>query len=216
LVRISFSALLRVKEDDRYLLFDTPSRPASYGPPGGVIKYFEPALRTLGRLGFREDRSRTRSEQMRSDLRGLLPTGAVREFRRWFASGAYREDATECLHRELVEELGQVGHPCQPAELYDVEFVPVRVVMEGPHAVPNRQFRQLRRFEVYDIANTSTAAMRLRRRLIELGQNLTVPGILWATADEIVYGRSGSALIAPQSAFLMGTRRYLPDLPAVL
>jgi hypothetical protein len=215
--RISFSALLRVQDDDRYVLFLSSSRPGSFGPPGGVIKYFEPATRALDKLGFRAERTAARGDVMRSDLRGFLPTGgAVRHFLRWFATGAYREDGTECLRRELHHEFSEVGHPYPYAGIYGQTFAHVRTVMDGPFQAPNKPFRQLRRFEVYDLMTTSNTAVRLHQRLIELGRDPAVRSVLRASQEDIVHGRSADAMIAPQSAFLVGKRRYLPDLPPLL
>src|SRR5882724_5802240 len=87
-LRVSFSALLRVRDEGRYVLFDTLSRPGLYSPPGGVFKYFEPAGPELERLGFREQWVETRRELMRSDLRGFIPSRSMRGFRRWFDTGA--------------------------------------------------------------------------------------------------------------------------------
>ncbi len=111
LLRVSFSALLRIRDEDRMVLFQTPARPDTFGPPGGVFKYFDPATPALGRLNFRVEQRATAEDTTRSDLRGFLPYSSMKGFQRWFATGAYREDATECLRRELLEELAEVGFP---------------------------------------------------------------------------------------------------------
>jgi hypothetical protein len=108
-VRVSFAAILRIKADDRYILLHTPNRPGTFSPPGGVFKYFSPAERLLEAMGFREDRIDALAQDMTFDLRGYLPGAAIKEFRRWFAGGSYREDTTECLCREIAEELGESG-----------------------------------------------------------------------------------------------------------
>jgi hypothetical protein len=214
-VRVSFSALLRVRDDDRYLLFHSPSRPGSFGPPGGVFKYFEPAVATLEQLRFRADRVEARGEIMREDLRGFIPAASVRGFVRWFDSGAYREDSAECLHRELVEELGEIGFPDLAPEARELTFTLVSATLEGPHEVPGKPYRQLRRFEVHDLVATAGAAARLRRRLVELGRDPAVDTVRCVTGNEIAHGRSGTALIGPQSAFLVDARRIHPDLPSL-
>jgi hypothetical protein len=212
-LRISFSALLRIKDDDGYVLFHSPNRPASYGPPGGVLKYYEPVTRWLEQLGFQEDRFHSQSAQMRADLRGFLPARSVRAFLRWFDSGAYREDVVECLHRELVEELGEVGLPHLTGDVRGLAFASVRTVVEGPHPVPGKDYRQLRRFEVHDLMTATETAVRLRARIVEAARDGDTTDVIRATAAEIVAGRSGRALIAPQSAFLIGSTRTRPDLP---
>jgi hypothetical protein len=216
MIRVSFSALLRVKDDNRYVVFHTPSRPGSFGPPGGVFKYFEPAVGTLERLHFREERIRSRQDVMKWDLRGFLPARSIRAFQRWFASGAYREDAAECLRRELIEELDEVGFPHLASEVRGLALARVGAMVEGPFDVPGKGYRQLRRFEVHDLVATEGSATRLRQHLIELGTDPTVQTVLCPTAEEIVHGRSGSALIGPHAALLVRPRRVNPDLPGLL
>jgi hypothetical protein len=214
-VRVSFAAILRIKADDRYVLFDTPSRPGTFSPPGGVFKYFPPAERLLEGMGFREDRIDTLAEIMRLDLRGFLPAAATRDFCRWFAGGAYRENTAECLNRELTEELTECGleHlvPCTGR----LEFSRVRTVRTGPDEVPGRPYRQIRRFEVCDLVTSEPAAQRLREELIRAGRDDAVPTVIRATAADISYGRSGRALIAGHASYLVGTERSQPDIPAI-
>jgi hypothetical protein len=214
-VRVSCAAILRVKADDRYVLFDTPSRPGTFGPPGGVFKYFSPAERLLEGMGFREDRIRTLTEDMRLDLRGFIPEAATRDFCRWFAGGAYREDTAECLGRELGEELRECRLEYLVPLTRRLVFSPVRTVRAGPDEVPGRSYRQLRRFDVCDLVMSDAAAERLRGELIRAGLDDTVPAVICATAADISYGRSGVALIAGHATYLIGTERIQPDIPAI-
>jgi hypothetical protein len=215
-VRVSFSAILRIKADDRYVLFDTPARPGTYSPPGGVFKYFPPAMRLLERMGFHEDRIPTFAEDMRLDLRGVIPAAATRQFCRWFAGGAYREDSAECLRRELGEELAEVGLGHLLPSARRPVFSAVRTVVEGPSQVPGKPYRQLRRFEVHDLVVCDAAAERLRGGLIQAGLDETVPSVVCASAAEILYGRSGTSLIAGHTAYLFGAKRSTPDIPPLL
>ncbi|WP_410674062.1 hypothetical protein [Amycolatopsis sp. cmx-4-68] len=212
-VRISFSVLLRLADDDRFVLFDSPKRPGAFGPPGGVIKYFPPAVRILDALGFRPERTGAASAKLKGDLRGTLPHSALRRFRSWFASGAYRESATECLRRELCEELVEVGVHGPLGTISEVQFAAIRAVREGPHAVPGKDYRQVRGFDVHELSMTNSAARDLSRTLIEAGEDDACPGVILANFDDIAHGRAGRALIAPQSAFLAGSSRLSPDLP---
>ncbi len=212
-VRISFSVLLRLADDDRFVLFDAPKRPGAYGPPGGVVKFLPPAARILDCLGFQPERTGSPQRKLKADLRGTLPAGALRRFRSWFASGAYRETADECLRRELREELAEVGVHGLDEIIPELQFTPVRTVLEGPHPVPVKDHRQLRGFEVYEPAMTNSAARRLSRELTEAAEDDAYPGVLLAGLDDIAHGRLGRALIAPQSAFLLGSARLTPDLP---
>ncbi|MEU0532599.1 hypothetical protein [Amycolatopsis tolypomycina] len=212
-MRISFSVLLRLADDDRFVLFDAPKRPGAFGPPGGVIKFFPPAARILDALGFQPERTGSPHHKLRADLRGTLPAGALRRFRTWFATGAYRETADECLRRELHEELAEVGVHHLDRIVPELEFTNVRTVQEGPQSVPGKHYRQLRGFDVRELAMTNHAARRLSRELIEVAEDEAYPGVLLAGFDDIAHGRLDRALIAPQSAFLAGPSRLAPDLP---
>jgi hypothetical protein len=214
-VRISFSALLRLADDDRFVLFDAPKRPGAFGPPGGVIKFFPPAARILDGLGFQAERTGSPHHKLKADLRGTLPAGALRRFRTWFASGAYRETADECLRRELHEELAEVGVRGLGNVVSELEFTSVRTVREGPLSVPGKNYRQVRGFDIRELAMTNSAARRLSRELAEAGEDDAYPGVLLAGLDDITHGRLDRALIAPQSAFLTGPSRLAPDLPAL-
>ncbi|MFC6082573.1 SMODS-associated NUDIX domain-containing protein [Sphaerisporangium aureirubrum] len=216
-VRVSFSALLRIKDDHRYVLFHMRNRPGSYGPPGGVYKFFPPAARLLDSLGFRQERFTSEAGRARADLRGFLPSRSVRRFVTWFDGGAYREDTDECLRRELEEELEEVGLPALAGEVPGLAFAHHRTLLEGPYNVPGRPYRQLRRFDVYDLVTTHGAAAWLWQRLIEVGGDPSASEVVCATESEILHGRCGAALIAPHSAYLIGVRRKRQsDLPPML
>lgn len=214
-VRVSCAAILRIKADDRYVLLHTPSRPGTFSPPGGVFKYFSPAERLLGDMGFREDRVDALAEDMRFDLRGFIPAAATKDFRRWFAGGAYREDTAECLSRELGEELRESGLEHLEPGPRRLVFSPVRTVAPGPHQVPGQAYRQLRVLDVCDLVVSDPRARRLREELIRAGLDDTVPTVICVTADDIAYGRSGVALIAAHASYLVGTERIQPDIPAI-
>lgn len=214
-VRVSFSALLRVTDDDRHVLFDSPKRPGCYGPPGGVIKIHPPAVRLLEAWGFQPERTSTGAEKMKADLRGTLPAGALRPFQAWFATGSYRETAAECLRRELREELSEVGLGALEPLTRSLSFTPVRTILEGPAPVAGKPCLQVRGFEVYDLAMLNPDAVRLRARLIEAGGDESRAGVICANFGDITHGRLGRALIAPQSAFLAGQVRLAADLPPV-
>jgi len=215
IVRVSYAALLRIKADDRYVLFHTPRRPGTFSPPGGVFKYFPPAERLLEEMGFREDRIDLFAEDMRFDLRGFIPAAAARDFRRWFASGAYREDTTECLRRELGEELAECGLGSLVPYTRQLSFCPVRTVSTGPDAVPGQPYRQLRRFAVCELVMAGAEAQRLRAELVHAGKDDAVPLVICATAADISYGRAAEAMIAAQAAYLIGDRRIHADIPAM-
>jgi SMODS-associated NUDIX domain len=214
-VRVSFSALVKLGEDGRYVLFHTPNRPGVFSPPGGVFKYFEPAALALEAIGFRPENVEIWQEVMRRDLRGFLPAHSLGGFRSWFASGAYREDSAECLRRELIEELGEVGFPELAAYARGLVFTPVGTTWEGPHEVPGRPYRQVRRFEVHELVPTAGGGARLHRELLDRAADPSVETIVAATIDEIAHGRVGRALVAPHTSLLLHRGRLHSDIPPI-
>ncbi|MCA2227376.1 SMODS-associated NUDIX domain-containing protein [Nonomuraea aurantiaca] len=214
-VRVSLSTLLRIKEGDRYVLFHTPYTPGSYGPPGGVVKFHHSAQQHLDRFSFREELRAAHAGVMQRDLRGFVPARRLASFLRWFHSGSGRESATECLRRELREELSEIGYPDLRAEVESLAFRFVRRVAEPPRKVPGRDYRQVRLFEVYDLETGDEAASRLSSRLLDSGRDANDQRVILASSQDIVGGRYGELFIGPQSAFLFGTRRYRQDIPPV-
>lgn len=212
-VRVSLAALLRVQDDDSYVLFHTPYTPGSFGPPGGVFKYDSNGQPVLDRLDFREQRPTGRASVMRADLRGFIPAKSAPAFMKWFRTGAGRESSRECLLRELTEELREIGHPELIALTANLTFSHVRTVIEPPRRVPARDYRQLRYFEVWDLVVSDTSSLRLRNELLRLARNRKESYVALVSGQDIVNGRRGDALVGPQSAFLIGRRRIRPDLP---
>jgi hypothetical protein len=152
---------------------------------------------------------------MTFDLRGYLPGAAIKEFRRWFAGGSYREDTTECLCRELAEELGESGLERLVPYASRLTFTQVRTVYAGPDDIPGTPYRQLRRFEVCDLVVSDPAARQLRTELIRAAGDGAVPTVISASAADIMHGRCGGALIAGHAAYLFGTERTRPDIPTI-
>jgi 8-oxo-dGTP pyrophosphatase MutT (NUDIX family) len=219
-VRVSFAALLRVKDDDRYVLVSSNTRPGFYGPLGGVFKYHESATAALDELGFREQRFDSRRMHAKADLRGFVPAWSAAGFLSWFQRGVDRETVSECLRRELAEELGtgqldEVGGTDLASDIDALTFRPVRTVLEGPHRVPRQPFRQMRRFEVYDLAVVDEVSARFRRRLIDLSADPSTRTLLYASVAEMTNGWCGTSPVAPHSGYLLGRRRLVPDLPPV-
>jgi hypothetical protein len=214
-IRVSLSTLLRIKEGDQYVLFHTPYTPGSYGPPGGVFKFHPAAQQYLDRFFFREELRTAQAVVMHRDLRGFVPARRLAPFLRWFHSGSDRESATECLRRELREELSEIGHPELTAEVESIAFRFVRRIVEPPRNVPGRDYRQVRLFEVYSLETTDEAASRLRSRLLDLARDSGDRRVILASGQDVVSGRCGELFIGPQSVFLFGTRRYRQDIPPV-
>ncbi|MFI9384877.1 hypothetical protein [Kutzneria sp. NPDC052558] len=190
LVRVSFAAMLRIRDGEGIVLFEARSRPGAFTPPGGVFRHFGPATEVLGRLGFRSDRD---------DLRGEVPARSLPELLRWFDSGAYREDAAECLRRELAE----AGFPGLAPGVRHLSFARFRTEVE----VLDRPYRQLRQFECYDLVCADQSALRVRDRILALATDPRVHSALTATPADIAHGRAGAALIAPHAGYLTRVAR---------
>jgi hypothetical protein len=214
-VRVSMSVLLRVRHDERVVLFHSPARPGSFGPPGGAVKYFAPADAILEELEFQRERTPPRSGVDQNDLRGFVPARQLQRFLRWFASGAYRESALECLVREIREELHEVGLGRLDAALDTLRCRPVREVTEGPRRVPGEGYKQYRRFQVHDLVVADAAALHLVRELVAAGESEQTPLVLATSEEQIVRGRQGNALIAPHTALLIRSERIFPDIAAL-
>ncbi|MFI6929769.1 hypothetical protein [Streptomyces sp. NPDC050287] len=212
-VRVSVAVLLRLHEEDHYVLFGSVTRPGAFGPPGGVVKYQDSAKPLLERLDFAPE-SRAR-DVMRHDLRGFLPAYHALGFARWLQRGTDREPATECLRRELVEELGEIGHEALGPEAREVGFHFVRRVIDGPLKVPGESYRQIRFFEVYDLVLDRPYAAKLRTALLGLAADPAEGLVIGASRREIVRGRAETCVVLPQSAFLIGDRRRREDIEPV-
>ncbi|MEV4770826.1 hypothetical protein [Micromonospora humida] len=214
-LRVSVATLIRIKQDDCYVLFHHPYRPSAYGPPGGVLKYAPSARRTLDALGFVEHRVSEMEKTMVYDLRGFLPARHGIGFMRWYATRRDRECGADAARRELAEELAETGHPELIPLVTDLVLEPVRTVFEPPRRVGSMAYRTMRAFEVYDVVVDSPAAADLLRALQTLGRDATETQIIAVNSRDIRHGRHGWHLIAPQSAFLLGDRRLHEDLPAL-
>ncbi|MFF8588494.1 SMODS-associated NUDIX domain-containing protein [Streptomyces althioticus] len=208
--RVSVAVLLRVHEESQLVLFATPARPGAFGPPGGVVKYRETARLDLERLGF-EPEHRDR-DVMRLDLRGFISGSNVLAFARWLHREDGRETATECLRRELIEELGEIGHEELVSLAEVVAFRHVRRVIDGPMKVPGETYRQLRFLDVYDLLADRREAEELRSILVSLANEPAEARVIGASPREIALGRAGTHMVLPQSAFLVSDRRYREDL----
>nr|MDT0666226.1 hypothetical protein [Micromonospora sp. DSM 115978] len=178
-------------------------RPGTFGPPGGVYKYFGSGASFLASLGFTAELLGCVPEVNRSDLRGYLPASSVPDFLSWFAAGQWREDPIECLRRELAEELGEVGLVDLEADVPHLTFSRIRSIVEGPGPAPGRPYQQLRGFDIHDLDTVRGPAERFKRKLLAAGADPGQPFVRNVNAADIRRGsHGGSASIAPQSAFL--------------
>jgi hypothetical protein len=207
-VRVVFSALLRIGEGGRYVLVKNLHRPETYAPFGGVVKYFAEAKRSLDAMQFRQDDFGPACD-MTDDLRGFVPGRYLDSLLRWYESGEGREATNECLQRELEEELAEIGVAASIRLPKDRQFRTVRVVDEGPTRPPGVSYSQFRLFTVCDLA-TSGQANALARLLFE--EAAVNPGILIASADEIIAGRAQDGrVVASTACYLIRHKRIRPD-----
>jgi hypothetical protein len=71
----------------------------------------------------------------------------------------------------------------------------------------------VRFLDVWDLAADGPEAYALRAALLALAADPAERALLLVGADDIVHGRHGTHYVAPQSAYLMGSRRLNADLP---
>ncbi|MGW7369529.1 SMODS-associated NUDIX domain-containing protein [Streptomyces sp. NPDC054841] len=212
-MRVSVAVLLRLHDEDHYVLFDSLTRPGAFGPPGGVVKYRDTARADLDKIGF-EPESRIQP-LMKRDLRGFLSALRVPHFARWLYREEGREPATDCLRRELGEELGEVGHPELSPLAKEVGFTLVRRLIDGPLKVAGESYRQIRFIEVYDLLPDRPEAVELRSALLALAADPAEGRVIGASRQDIALGRAGAHMILPQSAFLTGGERLREDIQPV-
>lgn len=209
-IRVAFSALLRITETDKYILIRSHNFPESFGPFGGVYKYFfQKAKPILDALDFRD--KPIDPENDKNDLRGCLPRGNLLQFVRWFNKySPERESFNECLHRELDEELAEVKLTAVLKISKDLKFQHIRTVTEGPESVAGQPFMQYRIFEVYEINQTTHEANEFIQQLFEVA--CKHPDLLIASSQEIITGKSRSGKqIGSHACYLIGKRRCRPN-----
>lgn len=208
-VRISCSTALRIVDrHGLYLLAQTRLRRETFGPFGGVFKYRESARSRFDEIGFEEQvTNQTATER---DLRGFLPASSVSNFLRWFRKGIGRESDTECLKRELREELGEVALSDLTQLVDELEFVFVREVIEPPVDVENAGHMQMRIFRIYELDTRVEAAASMRDQLLRRSQNND--RLVLATSNQIRSGRAGR-LIGHHAGYLFSNARVRPNEP---
>lgn len=210
-MRVAFSAILRITDGPGYLLVRNLHQSETFCPFGGVYKYFEEALPQLDALNFHPQVVGP-GDDMRQDLRGFLPRKNLPKLLRWYRSGANRETHSDCLCRELKEELKEVS-------LYKTLKVPstlhfrlVRSVLEGPEHVPGQAYTQFRIFDVYDLSPTTSHIKRFVKRLMKVASEH--PDLLIADADEIRAGRSRDGkVLGHHCCYFIWHKRVRPDTP---
>lgn len=211
-IRVSFSAFLRMRDGDGYVLVRSLHRKEAFGPFGGVYKYHTSAARELDAHEFRPQ-CVGGSTDMERDLRGFIPRRRLLGLTGWFDSGEDREDASICLKRELSEELGEIrvdgSLPPIPQLL---SFRLVRRVYEGPARAAGQTYWQYRVFDFFDILEHSDEVRRFVHAVIDAAR--THNDLVVASSHDIVTGRAPDGrLIGHHAGYLFGRRRVRPDEP---
>jgi hypothetical protein len=215
-IRISCAALLRIEDEaGQYLLGLARLRRGTLGPFGGAFKYSDKGKAQLDKLGFEQQvMNEIDGPGIERDLRGHLRGASVAGFLRWFHSKTGRENDTECLRRELCEELAEVGLPALVPLADSLEFTLVREVIEPPVRDVSADYWQMRIFHVCDLDPGSPGALSLRQQLLSEAKK-AISDLKLASADDIRRGRlrdgSGSSLIGHQAAYLFRALTTLTD-----
>lgn len=217
-IRVSFSALLALREGAEYLLVRNLHRKESFGPFGGVIKRKNDSSEVLNALEFRPQEI---DKDMRGDLRGFLPRKNIGRLLAWYRRNADREKYHECLRRELLEELREAGLKLSIPDI--LVFRPVRTIKEGPYRVDGEGYLQYRIFEIYELDTSHEHLQLFERAMIDTARSHTraltakkksQATLLFATPEEIRRGRSKSGLlIGHHAGYLFGSKRIRPELP---
>src|SRR5262245_19492772 len=205
-MRVAFSALLRLKEGDRFILVRNLHRPESFCPFGGVYKYFDSAQKHFDKLEFRPQVVGP-GRDMEGDLRGFLPRHNVGSFVRWFWSEHDRETSQECLCRELKEEIREAKVTSSVKLREQLQFKLVRRILDGPRKVPGEHYRQFRVFEIFDMNHPNREVRALTKAIAKTVRSRS-SNLLLATSEEIKRGRTPKGqVIGHISCYLIGRRR---------
>jgi hypothetical protein len=194
LMRVSVAALLRARVGDDLVLIDCGGG-AVIGPPGGALTYHCATGVTLAGIGWCPERD---SIGPLVDLRGTLPVRSFPAFVRWFEAGTGRETSQDGLHREIREEVAEVGMPGLVDLVDDACLAHVRTVVEGPAPTLVGTMMQTRRLAVYDLLPCALAAA-----LAGFALDPAVPTVHAVPEAAIAEGWHGATRIATRAAYLV-------------
>lgn len=208
-LRISISVLLRISGESGYFLIRMPRRPEAFGPMGGVLKFHLSARGDLLAMGFA---SQHEGAELGDDLRGFIPASNVLQFWQWFRKEADRESVSDCLRRELREELREVDADLLVPQVDHLRFKLLRTIREGPKspgaAYPYLQFRM---FYIYDLPPDESLNREFVGRLMTVAEKNS--NFLIASVEEINKGRTPKGIIGSHACYLLSQRLTRPDLP---
>lgn len=207
--RVVRSVIVCIKtEDGLYPLVKNLHRPETLAPFGGVYKYFAGADDFLNRIEFTPHYlgSTDNSEQ---DLRGFIRRKNLPKFHKWAERCSGRENANDCVHRELEEELGEVGIKLRVPML---RLIPLRTVKEGPKYHGEVGYTLHRVFDVVSLDTSHAASRKFAHDLIlkarQRFKEQIHPDVEMVTPAEILEGRSRSGRLIAHHANYFFTSRY--------
>jgi hypothetical protein len=208
--RIAYSAIVRMKTtDNRYILVRNLHRPENFAPFGGIYKYSAQGENFIDKIEFKPHYLGT-NDHANSDLRGFTKRKHIGSFNNWRKTGKGREDYADCIHREIKEELNEIGERYSPSRL-SLNFI--RTVIEGPHYEPSVRYTSLRIFDVYDINHEHFQSHKFVERLAN--KSKSCDGIKLVTPNEIKTGRTddGNRVAHHANYFFASESPIPPDTP---
>lgn len=209
-IRVAFSAILKIQKDGEYILVRNLHRKETFCPFGGVYKYKDDAKSFLDEIDFRPH-ILPGDTDMIGDIRGYLPRKNLSKLLRWYNQSICRESYTECLIRELKEELTEVGIHIHKFP-GNIQFRHVRSKIERPRYLESIDCYQFRIFEVYEILSKSKQENSLLNKIHASIQ--TNHDLISVSSDEMKRGRSDAGyVIGPHSYYLLNHKRYRDDDP---
>lgn len=176
MIRVSISALVRIRVYDKYLLVKGLRIRAQYQPVGGVLKRLPSSFPLLSELGVREDEKMPVDEDTLNDLRVRVPSNALVAFLEWYDTGRGREISP---WREFYDELIKPG--ILPADrfpyiLYDY----VKRHVAGIQFSDFFQCDELLIAEIYELIPTNDQLEALKALRPETNEQ-----VIWATESLI-------------------------------
>lgn len=125
------------------------------------------------------------------------------------ATGEGRETSSECLIRELIEELDEISRP-SPFPSKRIRFRRIRTIVEEPQFIPALGKVQYRIFEIHEFDDGDLPKEEMVDALAAAG--VGSKDLIWATADEMKRGRHlDGGIIGSHAPYLFGTERYRGD-----
>jgi hypothetical protein len=208
IIRISCASLLKIEDENKFLLIRNRLRPNFYCPIGGALRYSSSATSFLKEIDFQHDGSHSQinAEKLKRDLRGFIPAKNLFKFIEWYAKSKDREENS--LHREIAEEFTEIRLGRLLKYTKGIEFNFLKEITEIPHSVSGKKFLQFRILRIYELSSDFTD-LNLLMKNIKIENN---PNLIWVTSDEIEQGRDDNHnLIGSNSSYLISNKKILKE-----